>query len=295
MDIKEYFKTKGDAITNFLDCYFKGTTFQNVPQPLKESMRYSIMAGGKRLRPILAMAACEAVGGKADEVIRAAAALEVVHTYSLIHDDLPAMDDDDLRRGMPTNHKKFGEAIAILAGDGLLTEAFMMILGASNLPVDRRAAAAWELSYAAGPRGMVGGQAQDILSENAEPDPEILSFIHSHKTGALISTSVRIGAILGGASEEVLNELTNYGDRMGLAFQIIDDILDIEGDEAVIGKPVGSDQGKKKMTFPAVYGMEASRRKATELIEGALYAIEELGPEADALRGIALMMKDRKS
>ncbi len=293
MDIQGYFKEKGEVIASFLDCYFKGTSLQYVPPELQESMRYSLMAGGKRLRPILAMASCEAAGGKPEEIVRAAAALEVVHTYSLIHDDLPAMDNDDLRRGMPTNHKVHGEGMAILAGDALLTEAFMMVLGAGNLPVERRAAAAWELSYAAGPRGMVGGQAQDILSEGEEPDPETLSFIHAHKTGALIVASVRIGAILGGASEDSLIALTKYGERLGLAFQIIDDILDVVGDEKTIGKPVGSDESKKKMTYPAVYGLEASRLKATELIEGALGAILDLGPEAEHLRAIALIMKDR--
>lgn len=293
MDIKAYFKEKGALVTRLLDAYFNGADFLLMPAPLRESMRYSLLAGGKRLRPILAIAACETVGGRAEDIIQAAAALEVVHTYSLIHDDLPAMDDDDLRRGIPTNHKVYGEAMAILAGDGLLTEAFTMVLGTKGIPSERLAQAAWELSQAAGPRGMVGGQAQDMISENSEPDTGTLSYIHTHKTGALITASVRIGAILGGADARSLATLTHYGDKLGLAFQIVDDILDIVGDEAVIGKPVGSDLDKKKMTYPALYGLDASRAKAAQLIDGAIADLEIFNESAGPLRAIALMMKDR--
>jgi geranylgeranyl diphosphate synthase type II len=277
IEIREYLKENGKLVNEFLEEYFDGREL-DAPQVLKKSMRYSLLAGGKRLRPILALASYEACGGDPIDIIQPASALEVVHTYSLIHDDLPAMDDDDLRRGKPTNHKVFGEAMAILAGDAL-----------------RSLEAARELSLAAGARGMVGGQVQDILSENAEPDKETLSYIHTHKTGALIRASVRIGAILAGADNELLGALTSYGEKLGLAFQIIDDILDIKGDETVLGKPVGSDLENNKMTYPALYGLDASSERAGELIGEAIEALSPFSKKADTLREIARYVLKRKS
>jgi geranylgeranyl diphosphate synthase type II len=294
MDIKAYLKEKGDTVTSFLDEYFD-RPFSYVPPVLKESMRYSLLAGGKRLRPVLAMASYETCGGNARDIVQPASALEVIHAYSLIHDDLPAMDNDDLRRGKPTNHKVFGDAMAILAGDGLLTEAFLMIMGAEDIRAERRLEAARELSLASGARGMVGGQAQDILSEKAEPDRETLSFIHTHKTGALIRASVRFGGILADADRGSLDALTSYGEKLGLAFQIVDDILDIQGDESVLGKPVGSDEEKNKMTYPALYGLDASKERADELVREAVEALDSFSRRAEPLREIARYVIRRRN
>jgi geranylgeranyl diphosphate synthase type II len=294
LDIKTYLKEKAAQVDAFLDGYFD-SGFASAPAPIKDAMRYSLLAGGKRLRPVLCMAAYEATGGRAEGIVQPASALEVVHTYSLIHDDLPAMDDDDLRRGRPTNHKVFGEAMAILAGDGLMTEAFLMIFDADGFPPERRLEAARELSAASGVRGMVGGQVQDILSEGAEPDAETLAYIHTHKTAALIRASVKMGGILSGAGEGAVAALSAYGEKLGLAFQIVDDILDIQGDEALLGKPVGSDLKKSKMTYPALYGLEASAEKADNLIAEAIAAIGGFGAEADPLREIARFVVERKN
>jgi geranylgeranyl diphosphate synthase type II len=287
MNIKEYLNDKSALVNSCLEEYFTGCC-ELAPDVLRESMKYSLLAGGKRLRPVLAMASYEACGGKGSDIVLGASALEVIHTYSLIHDDLPAMDDDDLRRGRPTNHKVYGEAVAILAGDGLLTEAFLMLL-ANEGPVkrDNIMDALKELAVAAGPAGMVGGQVMDILSENAEPDAETLDYIHRHKTGALIRASVRMGAMLAGALGEKLDLLTRYGECLGLAFQIVDDILDVKGDEKELGKPVGSDEGRNKMTYPSLYGIDSSMERAEGLIREAMSSVSTLGAEAEPLRGIA--------
>ncbi len=287
LDIKSYLREKAEMVNAFLASYFENPA-PSVPPVLNEAMRYSMLAGGKRVRPILAIAAYEACGGRAEEVVECASALEVIHTYSLIHDDLPAMDNDDLRRGRPTNHRVYGEAVAILAGDGLLTEAFLMILNAKkDIRKEHIIEAIRELSVAAGPRGMVGGQVQDILSEDSEPDPGTLRYIHTHKTGALIRASVRLGGILAGADRDTTAALTGYGENLGLAFQVVDDILDVMGDAAVLGKPVGSDAQKKKMTYPALYGVEASRQAAEGLVAQSLDFIKLLSRLADPLREIA--------
>jgi len=287
MDIREYLNEKSSLVNGCIEKYFTECC-TSAPDVLRESMKYSLMAGGKRLRPVLAMASYEACGGKGADILLGASALEVIHTYSLIHDDLPAMDDDDLRRGRPTNHKVYGEAIAILAGDGLLTEAFLMLM-ANEGPVSRDNIlnSLKELAVAAGPAGMVGGQVMDILSENAEPDAHRLEYIHTHKTGALIRASVRMGALLMGADEAKLASLTRYGECLGLAFQIVDDILDVKGDEKELGKPVGSDEGKNKMTYPSLYGIDSSMERAEALISEALDSISAFGQEAGPLRGIA--------
>lgn len=287
MNIKEYLNEKAALVNGCIEQYFTECC-GSATDVLRESMKYSLMAGGKRLRPVLAMASYEACGGKGNDILLGASALEVIHTYSLIHDDLPAMDDDDLRRGRPTNHKVYGEAIAILAGDGLLTEAFLMLL-ANEGPVSRDNIlnALKELAVAAGPAGMVGGQVMDILSENAEPDAVKLDYIHRHKTGALIRASVRMGALLADADTAQLESLSRYGECLGLAFQIVDDILDVKGDEKELGKPVGSDEGKNKLTYPALYGIEGSMERAEALIKEAMDSISAFTETADPLRAIA--------
>jgi geranylgeranyl diphosphate synthase type II len=262
-------------------------------------MKYSLFAGGKRVRPILALASFEACGGDPANIIPQAAALELVHTYSLIHDDLPAMDNDELRRGKPTNHKVFGEAIAILAGDALLTEAFfMMANGASNgeeIKTRCLLNAVREVAFAAGANGMVGGQAQDILSENSEPDADTLEFIHLHKTAALIKASVMMGPILADSGKDKLYSLTRYGESIGLAFQIIDDILDVEGTTEELGKSAGADSKKKKLTYPLVFGIEGAKRKAIDLIKSATDALSIFSSEAGPLREIAKYLGERRA
>ena len=261
-------------------------------------MRYSLFAGGKRIRPILALASYEACGGNPKDIVPYATALELIHTYSLIHDDLPSMDNDDLRRGKPTNHKVFGEAMAILAGDALLTEAFLMLSNnphSSSLKLSDLIKIIREVSLASGVHGMVGGQALDIFSENIEPDKDTLNFIHLHKTAALITASVRMGAILANIKEKKLKALTEYGTGIGLAFQIIDDILDIEGNAEELGKTAGSDIKMKKMTYPALCGTEKSRQKAKDLISDAIDSLKIFSSEADQLRKIARYLLKRRA
>lgn len=264
------------------------------PPSVHRAMHYSVMAGGKRLRPILVIAGAEAVGGCAETVMPAACALEMIHTYSLIHDDLPAMDDDDYRRGRLTNHKVFGEAIAILAGDALLTLAFELI---ARSPGDPRVICevVASVAEAAGTRGMVGGQVVDIESEGKVVSGETLEYIHRHKTAALIRVSLCAGAALAGATSAQTAALRTAGDDLGLAFQIVDDILDVEGNLAELGKTAGSDERKRKVTYPALYGLDVSRDKARELIAGAHEALAPLGPPADPIRALAAFILERKS
>ena len=219
---------------------------ENFPSIIYQAMRYSAMGGGKRLRPLLVLAAAEAVGGDPQKVLPAAVAVELIHTYSLIHDDLPAMDNDDLRRGRPTSHRVFGEAIAILAGDALLTFAFEVLGGMKEQPPGLVLAVIREVAQAAGPQGMIGGQVVDLESQGRSVNREMLEYMHRHKTGALIRAAVRAGARLAGASSEELACLTSYAEHFGMAFQIIDDVLDVTGDEVQLGKPVGSDQRNRK-------------------------------------------------
>ncbi|HXW68722.1 MAG TPA: farnesyl diphosphate synthase [Dissulfurispiraceae bacterium] len=296
MDIAKYTKEKKVLIDSFVEKYFSRTI---VPGALYKSITYSLSAGGKRIRPILCLASYEACGGKAEDVVPYASAFELIHTYSLIHDDLPAMDDDDLRRGKPTNHKVFGEGMAILAGDALLTDAFYLLsqerYAVASIPHSALIKAINEIAYGAGLYGMVGGQAQDLLSENEEPDPETLFFIHRCKTAALITAAVKTGGILACCSEERLAGLAGYGQSTGLAFQVIDDILDVEGETEVLGKTTGSDEKKKKMTYPKLYGIEESRRKAKGLIEDAVDSLAVFDEKADPLRAIAQCLLERKS
>jgi geranylgeranyl diphosphate synthase type II len=267
------------------------------PPTVHRAMRYSVLAGGKRLRPILVIAGAEAVGGSAELVLPTAGALELIHTYSLIHDDLPAMDDDDYRRGRLTNHKVFGEAMAILAGDALLTLAFKLVAGNAAQGADARVICdvVAEIAAAAGTGGMVGGQVVDIESEGKTITVEALDYIHTHKTAALIRASLRAGAMLGGAKPNALRAITDAGDRLGLAFQIVDDILDVEGSLEELGKTAGSDERKRKATYPALYGLEASRARARALIQEAKLALRPLGPRSEPLRALADFILERRS
>jgi geranylgeranyl diphosphate synthase type II len=260
-------------------------------------MRYSVLAGGKRLRPMLALFGCEAVGGRLDDAMPAAVALELIHTYSLVHDDLPAMDDDDYRRGRPTCHKVYGEAVAILAGDALLTHAFQVLAdpAAGGVTAPRRLQIVAEIASAAGSVGMVGGQTMDIQAEGQTLDPKTLLALHAKKTGALLRASLRVGALAGGADEAALAALTRYGERLGLAFQIVDDILDIEGNSAEMGKTAGSDLRKKKATYPAVFGLETARRDAARLLREATESLGLLGEGGAVLAALAEYVGKRRS
>ena len=290
MLIEEFLKRNAELVNACLDEYF-GRPDEHIPPLLRESMRYSLLAGGKRLRPTLCIAAYEACGGAAHDVILSASALEVIHTYSLVHDDLPAMDDDELRRGKPTNHMVYGEAVAILAGDGLLSEAFLMMLeDGEHIPHERLVAGISEVARASGPGGMVGGQVVDVISEDKEPDAETLKYIHEHKTGALLAASVKLGGLLAGVDQAVMSALSGYGRDIGLAFQIVDDILDVKGDEELLGKPVGSDQARNKMTYPSLFGIENSMKRAEELVASAKDSLEPMrgsGHDTSMLEGLA--------
>jgi geranylgeranyl diphosphate synthase type II len=269
-----------------------------VPDRLRESATYSLMAGGKRLRPILVLAAAESLGGSKDAAMPVACAIEMVHTYSLIHDDLPAMDNDDYRRGKLTNHKVYGEAMAILAGDALLTHAFHSAVQAyrrHGVPAEQVLSIIEELSMYAGACGMVGGQAADMLGEQGLTKLEELEYIHSHKTSDLIVFSLRAGGRIAGATKEHLQALTTFGQCIGLAFQIQDDILDVTGDEQKLGKPLRSDEKQQKVTYPFFIGLEASQAKVRELTEQAKQAILHAGlPQAERLLQLAdfLMQRD---
>jgi geranylgeranyl diphosphate synthase type II len=296
MDFKTYLKEHCARIDAALDTYLPRET--DLPHSVHKAMRYSVFAGGKRVRPILMLAACHAVGGDSGRAIPAACAMEMIHTYSLIHDDLPAMDDDDFRRGNPTNHKVFGEAVAILAGDALLTEAFKLISDprfAGECEATARLAVIHEIATCAGSYGMVGGQVVDMESEG-KPDIDLptVQYIHTHKTGALIKASVVAGALLGDADKKKLAAITRYGEAAGLAFQIADDILDIEGTTEEIGKDAGSDQARGKATYPAVIGLAAAREEAKVMMDEAILALEIFGAEADPLREIVRYIVARK-
>ena len=297
MDIKKYLNDKREIV----DAALERTLPKSVESQttLHKAIRYSLFAGGKRIRPILSMAAFETVGEKGDGVLPFACALEMIHTYSLIHDDLPAIDNDDYRRGKLTCHKVFGEAVAILAGDALLTEAFQLMTrqalrtppsGNEGLILDL----VNEVARAAGISGMVAGQVVDIESEGKEIDLPTLEYLHTHKTGKMIRVSIRVGARLGGAKGEPLQALTHYGERIGLAFQIADDILNVEGKPEVLGKSTGSDATRKKATYPGLFGLEESKRRARGLVEGAIEALSPFGPEADPLREIARFIVERE-
>jgi geranylgeranyl diphosphate synthase, type II len=292
-DIERYLKERAEFVERALD---RGVPGQDGPgAQLVEAMRYSLLAGGKRLRPILAIAACEAVGGDSADALGLACALEMIHTYSLIHDDLPCMDDDDLRRGRPTNHKVYGEAMATLAGDALLTDAFAVLARSVN---DRVSAAVVletvaELAGAAGSAGMVIGQAIDILSEGKATDLKRLEYLHARKTGALFLAAIRGGAMLGGGHRAQLDALTEYGRALGLAFQVVDDILDVEATAEQLGKRTHKDEAHGKATYPALMGVERSRAFAHELIQRAIAALASFDTRAEPLRLLATFVVER--
>lgn len=264
-----------------------------VNETLAASMQYSLMAGGKRLRPVLLMAAAETVGGHGEDYLPMACAIEMIHTYSLIHDDLPAMDNDDYRRGKLTNHKVYGAGMATLAGDALLTMAFEVMLRQAGASAATLLAVVNEMSIAAGPYGMVGGQAIDLESENQQIDMKRLRQMHMGKTGALFRAAIRSGALLAGASNEALTALTRYAEQFGLAFQITDDILDVTGDEATIGKPVGSDVRNHKSTYVTLTSLPEARRLAQEAVDEASAALAPFGGKAVFLRELVQYLVSR--
>jgi geranylgeranyl diphosphate synthase type II len=289
MSLREYLAEQQKVVDLELDRLVPPET--TPPETIHRAMRYSLFAGGKRIRPILCIASARAVADDVPGVVTAACSLELVHTYSLIHDDLPALDNDDLRRGKPTCHKMFGEAMAILAGDALLTLAFRVL---SELKLASRLAL--ELSTAAGtPGGMVDGQVRDLEGEGQPADARLLESIHRAKTGALLKASIRMGAIYAGASEEELGALSCYGEHVGLAFQIIDDVLDVEESSEALGKTAGKDAQQHKITFPAVYGLERSRQMAEQERQLAHHVLERFGPRGERLRELADLIVRRKA
>jgi geranylgeranyl diphosphate synthase type II len=292
-DLDAYMKERLAAVDAALDVFLPPETQR--PETLHKAMRYSVFAGGKRLRPILVMAGAEAVGGAAEQVIPTACAMELIHTYSLVHDDLPAMDNDDFRRGVPTNHKVFGEATAILAGDALLTLAFRLV--ADNVRQTNRSAleVVVDIADAAGHGGMVAGQVADLEAEGRQVGAETVDYIHTHKTGALIRTSLRVGARLCGATAEQVHTLSVAGADLGLAFQIVDDILDVVASSEELGKTAGKDQIQQKATYPAIHGLEASRARARDLIDAADAALAALGPRAEPIRALGRFILERKA
>jgi geranylgeranyl diphosphate synthase type II len=265
---------------------------EDCPTRLRDAIRHSLLAPGKRLRPLLVLMATEACGGESRAAIPAACAVEMVHTYSLIHDDLPAMDDDDLRRGLPSCHAKFGEATAILAGDALLARAFE-VLARETSPPEKAARCCYELARAAGASNLVGGQVDDLAAEGAGGDVDQLSRIHRRKTGAMFNACLRLGGIVGGATNEQLSALNSYGENLGLAFQIVDDILDFQGDEDAMGKRTGKDQALGKLTFTSLMGPDQSQRQAAELIAEACGELELFGAGGSQLDALARYVLER--
>jgi geranylgeranyl diphosphate synthase, type II len=293
MTLAEYMVRQQKAVEAALDRWVPGE--DENPRTIHRAMRYSLFAGGKRVRPLLAIAAAEAVSDAPNGIESCACALEMIHTYSLIHDDLPALDNDDLRRGRPTCHKVFGDAMAILAGDALLTLAFE-VLAKLDAGAERRVELVRELSTASGTvGGMIGGQVNDVEGERKRPTAQLLDSIHRAKTGALLRASVRMGAIYAGADAEQLRALTGFGEHVGLAFQIVDDILDVEQSSEALGKTAGKDAAQKKITFPAVYGIERSREMAEEERLEAHLALQPFDERAQRLRELADLVVRRQA
>jgi geranylgeranyl diphosphate synthase, type II len=300
-DLQQYLRSRRDAVDAALDLHLPAESVE--PAVIHRAMRYSVFAGGKRIRPVLALATAEAIGADAEPLVRHAAALELVHTYSLIHDDLPALDDDDLRRGRPTSHVVFGEAMAILAGDALLTEAFSWLaVPLGGMPAGRQLRAIGMVAAAVDSRGMIGGQVADIESEHlAERETsrelleERLDFIHHNKTGKLLTASVMLGGLLGGATDDQLALLETYGGAIGLAFQIVDDLLDVEESAETLGKTAGKDLAQGKLTWPALRGADAARAKLGELLDTAVATAGMIGGPLNYLGGIARYVCERRS
>ena len=293
MDFKAEWKRRADLVEEGLLLELKKVPAYD--ETLENSMEYSLMAGGKRLRPVLLMAAADAVGKDGSNFLTTGCAIEMIHTYSLIHDDLPAMDNDDYRRGKPTNHRVFGDGIAVLAGDALLTLAFEVMLRQQGATPETLVAVVSEMSRAAGPYGMVGGQVLDLEGEGRHLDMAALRKIHMGKTGALFCAAIRSGAILAGANEAELAALTLYAERFGLAFQITDDILDVIGDEAAIGKPVGSDARNEKATYVTLTSLDEAKTLAQNAVDEAVAALRVFGERAAFLRDLALFLLKREN
>ena len=292
MMLKQYYREKRAIIDQALEAFVPN---ENVyPPMIFEAMRYSLFAGGKRLRPIMLMAAADAVGGTGSRYLNMACGLEMIHTYSLIHDDLPGMDNDDYRRGKLTSHKVFGVGMAILAGDALLTAAFTTMLSQPAVETTVVVKVLGEISKAAGPLGMIGGQVIDLSSEGKTIDLATLQLMHQGKTGALFEAALRSGAQLAGAAPWQVTALTTYAQHFGLAFQITDDILDVTGSQEKIGKPVGSDAKNHKATYVTLYSLAEARRMACQTVDDALAALSQFGPEADILREMvrSLILRD---
>ncbi|MGH7374597.1 MAG: polyprenyl synthetase family protein [Candidatus Rokuibacteriota bacterium] len=292
-DLGAYMKQRMAAVDAALDRFLPPESER--PESLHKAMRYSVFAGGKRLRPVLVIAGAEAVGGTAERVMPTACAMELIHTYSLVHDDLPAMDNDDFRRGAPTNHKVFGEATAILAGDALLTLAFRLVADNARQTNASALEVIVDIADAAGHRGMVAGQVADLEAEGRQVGADTVDYIHAHKTGALIRTSLRAGAMLCGAGVEQVRALSVAGADLGLAFQIVDDILDVVASSEELGKTAGKDQIQQKATYPAIHGIEASRARAAFLIRDAEEALRVLGPPAEPIRALGRFILERKA
>src|SRR5579871_2178364 len=292
MNLSAYLNERRARVDAALDRYLPRVT--DPPGRLHEAIRYSVLAPGKRLRPILVLAGAEAAAGDPDTVLPTACAMECIHVFSLIHDDLPCMDNDDYRRGRLTNHKVYGEAMAMLAGDALLTLAFELVAeNVATVPAERILPTLRLIAEASGTQGMVGGQVVDMESQGQPVTAQTLEYIHAHKTGALLLASVLAGAMLSGAEAVRMDALRAYGRHIGLAFQIADDILDVTGDQNRIGKPVGSDEERDKATYPKLFGLEESRRRAAAEVEAALLALSDFGARADPLRDIARFIVER--
>jgi len=292
--LKAYLEDRQGIVEEALQRYLPEN---DIPAQIYEAVRYSVFNGGKRIRPILCLAAAEAVGGDLAPAMPVACALELIHSYSLIHDDLPSMDNDDFRRGKPTCHKVFGENIAILAGDALLTEAFALLSRAEKVmfSAEKRLAVIQEIAHAAGIGGMVGGQALDVISEKSSADEKTLQEIHRRKTGALIVAAVRSGAMISNAGKDKIQALTEYGINVGLAFQIADDILNVEGDKELMGKGTGSDAARNKLTYPSLLGLQPAKEKLVQYIETAVASLSGFDERAMPLLVIARYIKERKS
>ena len=285
MDLKEYLATRAADVDAALDAFLPKA--KEKPATIHAAMRYSLFAGGKRLRPILCLAAAEACGGDLESAMPPACAVEILHTYSLVHDDLPCMDDDDLRRGRPTCHKVYGEGMAVLTGDALLTEAFLIL--AQTSPAKRYPTASYvaELALTGGSTKLIGGQVMDLEGEGKKLTKAQLVKIHESKTAALLATSIRLGAMTANATDKQLEALTVFGRALGLAFQVIDDILDVTASTEVLGKTAGKDLAVEKATYPAILGLDKSRKEAAKLTKEAMDALPPFGKKAQHLREIA--------
>ena len=292
MDISSYISESRKLVDEHLNRLLPSE--DENPPTIHKAMRYSVFAGGKRVRPILVLASGESLAGDRDVLLHLGASIEMMHTYSLIHDDLPALDNDDLRRGLPTCHKVFGDAMAILAGDALMTRCYQLLADLPKISDSIKIGIIREIAAATGTaNGMIGGQVVDLESEGKPISSQVLEYIHESKTGALLKACVRCGALAAGAQKKELDALTEFGSKIGLVFQIVDDILDVTSSSEVLGKTAGKDAKVKKATYPAFYGIESSRQKVSELVASALENIRDFGEEARYLRSLAQFIASR--